>query len=928
MSLIALVGCSLAIGATKHIENVAETKLPTDYVTLSDSNATFVYQTLPEAYQNIYVRENPSVKTNVKGAMVFTAINNDSGTGIDYSMSFATTISNLMLSRDFYFFEYLVVTDTLSNTAAVKDMPPFASISMTLAEKNNPANFITISNHGSPYHNHASIIRGSAANMSPAGKDKNDSFYDSSKQLTGSGVEGSLSGAYLNKDTQEVKDIYAVSYAFDNATNIAYAYPSTIAGTKKDILVRDFDNPEHMLGFDEVFQGFQSEELIATLTINDLKGGKAQIAVLGLNGAKLYGDSAEEIVDNNAPIVYPVNYIEGVEAEVGVAFPVFHFNSYDDIDGLKGLDEYKVYYDYGKSTQKEIQTEKDIFVPEKAGEYMIVAKKTDSSGNIGEARYKVEARKKLPPFVLSLQGSIPTYTKVGYRITLPDALVAGGTVGVTYSLSVWHNGEEVFLDKFNNLYLEKQGLYTIRYSVFDYRNVPLDFEYYIQAQLSEVPVVEWPNMPKYISVGATLKTPNFHAVDWYSYPGIASDAIVSATIQKTGGEVQNVGNGYTFKEVGDYTYTLTAKSIIGEFATSETYTIKAIETEMVTDYFAKNKVETIGEEEVIFVPQEDGASFEFINALPVNTFALKFCIPETHMGFKKLTLNFMDKYAKNEVVTVDCTPNGKKGFMEVCGQKMDVDSAFGGRDYSISFKENSLYNLNRMVAPILHYDNGDEFTGFTSGYIYVRFQFNDVSKDAGVSIKTLGNHSYFEAEATDISAPMVRFEREVQSVLRIGEIVKIPNITAYDVFEGEKEVYIRVLKDGKEIPLLDDNTFMVTEFGVYVLRIETSDTTGHRTTMNKNMYCHNQTGPTILVKDKVVTTGKLNKPIKIAPATAMDYLGNEVTVRTFVLKKGGEYVMVDENNQFTPNESTEYVIWYTATDADFNTTIIKFVVKV
>ena len=920
--------CLASIDLNKKVNSVADGKLSQNYVTLSNEDATFAYQMLPEAYQNVYVYGTDGQKTNVKGAMVFSAVNNDTSTGLDVSMTFSTNISVKQLSRSFNLFEYIVITDELGQKSdTIKDNPPFSSISLTLTEKENSEHFIKISNVPSPYHNYQSIARASATNISSAGMGANGSFYDSSGVLSGSSLRGSLSGCYLEENG--IRDIYSVSYKYDYETNAAYVYPTDKKdknGNSQDILVRDFDSKSHMIGLDELFEGFQSEELVASVTFDGLKG-KAQIAVLQFNGAKLYGDSEEDIFDKNAPKVYATNYEEGVLAEVGVFFPVFNFVSYDDIDGLGDIDECRVYFDYGQSDQKEITISEGKFVPEKEGKYTIIAEKKDSSLNKGTGLYTINALKKLPPFMLSLDGDIPNYATVGHEIKLPTAFVTGGTVGTTYDLSVFHDEKKIDLDKHNGFVFALQGLYTVRYSVYDYRQVPVFFDYYIEAKLDEKPIVAFPNMPKYVSVGTTLKTPSFSAVDWYSYAGIPHDAIISAEVSIDGKAFHGVGEEYVVEQEGEFIYRLTAKSIKSDVSIFKEYRIQAIETQLVSDYFVRNKVDIAGDESIIFEAKENGGTLSFINPLPVESFSMKFFVPEDYKNFSMLTISFADKYVEDERVTIFCTPSGKFAYIHLCNEAIKVDSAFGGSDFSFSFRDLSLYNLGDKVARIAAYDNGEEFTGFSSGYVYVQFTFSEIQGKSGIQMKTLGNHSYFEKEATDISAPIVRLREEIRPIVNIGEIIKLPKVSAYDVFDCERPVTIRVLKDGKELPITD-NSFAVTEFGTYILRIETTDRTGHKTMMNKNMYCYNRTGPTILIQEKVKTSGKVGTNIKIPSAIAMDYFGEEVPVRIFVLKKGGAYVMIDENNRFTPDEATEYVIWYTATDDDFNTTVVKFSVEV
>lgn len=934
LSLASAVCCFAAIGGNREVKSQAATQLPASYATLSNKEATFAYETLPEDYQNVFTAGSGAQKELVKGAMVFSAFNPDSSTGMDVSLTFSTVVSAKQLYRSFNLFEYIVIDEDLKEISDYnKDNPAFSSISITLTEKANPNNFVKISNVPSRWHNYQSTMFASATKVSSAGVASNGSFYDSSGFLCGTAVRGSLSGAYLN-GANGMRDIYSVSHRYSFEENAAYAFPSPLKNndnTSKDALVREFSSKSHMItANDQVFNGFTSDELTATITFDGLKG-HGKIAILGFNGLKLYGDTEADIVDITAPKVYADNYQAGVAAEVGVSFPVFNFAAYDDVDGLTAIDSYKVYYNYGKTNQTEVLVENDRFIPEASGNYTIVAEKTDSSNNKGTALYIVEAKKKLPPFILSLQGEIQPYGSVGHKVVLPEATVEGGTVGTTYELHVYLDGKEIALDKWNGFLLSSQGLYVVRYSVYDYRKVPVDFDYFIEAKLDESIVVDFPTMPKYVAVGTVLKMPKFSAIDWYSYGGVPYDAIVTATVTKAGGEPQAIGEDYEISEKGEFTYTLTAKTLKGNKSVSQDYTITAIEPEFVSDYFIKNKIGlTEYEEELVFKAQENDATLSFINPLPLTNYTLKFNIPEPYKNFGKLTMTFYDRFASNERVTIECRPNGNTSFIKLNGQDVKTDSGFGGRDFSFSFKNTKLYNAGYEVGEIKTYDNGEAFVGFSSGFIYVDFEFSELNGDAGFIIKTLGNHSYFEDDATDISAPILNIASEIKSIIYIGQIIKIPTITAYDVFEGEKVVKVRVLlnkgDDQIEVPLVN-NSFAVTDFGTYVLRLETTDSTGHRTISNKNMYCYNQTGPTITVLGKVPTECKLNESVTIANATAVDYFGEEVEVDIFVLKKGGAYVELDDNNAFTPTQETDYVVWYTAKDKDYNTTIIKFTIR-
>ena len=749
----------------------AEVKIPSSFVTTSEV-ATFSYQKLPEPYNKLVVYNSQELTSNeggevdVNGAMVFSALNTDTSSKIDASMTFSTVLSAERLTKDFNLFEYAVITDEIMpQRDDNSNAPPFDSISLTLASKDNPQNYVKISNSPNRYANYVGVVRGSTADMQAAGQGKTGSFYDNFGILYGSIVKGSLSGCYYNSKGS-INKIYSVSYKLDTQSMTAYAYPMDNDGLQ-DILVRDFDSPSHMIGVDEVFKGFETDELTATLTVEGLVG-KVQIAVLNFNGVKLYGDSAEEIADNVSPEVYATNYVEGVEAEVGEEFPVFNFKSFDTVDGLAGIDSYKVYYDYS-GVKQEVPVTEGIFIPQQKGLYTIVAEKTDSSGNVGSATYTVQAKEKLSAFKISLSKDIPTRATVGTRMMLPEATVSGGTVGTNYAPSVWYGDKQIVLDEFNGFTFEYQGLYTIKYSVFDYRNVAYDFNYYIQTQLDKKPIVEFPNIPNYVAVGHTIKLPQLKALDWYSYAGIPVEAKVSVTLQKEGESKREIGNEYTFTEEGSYIYTIKAQAVRGSEYVSKSYSIQAIQTELVSDYFVKENVEIVSAENMIFKANHEEAKLSFVSDLYVDTFSLNFNVPKEYKNFERLSITFMDKYAMEERVTVDC----RDGYIDFCGKSIKVNSGFGGLDFALSFKGYALKNFADELGVISQYDNGNAFRGFSSGSVYMSITFYGVSgtENAGFEIKSMGNHSYFVSDATDISAPVINIAEEIPSIIKIGELI-------------------------------------------------------------------------------------------------------------------------------------------------------------
>lgn len=876
-------------------------------VTLDDG-AAFQYETLPERFKRLKFNNGETITTReIDGAYVFSASENA-------TLTFNASLSAQKLVKDFNFIEFVVIPSFIQEPEDAPPVSNLTAINVTLTEVANPENYVIISLVIRNDVNYVTSGRAGAVGQSVMGQMTHDGSFN---ERFGTQLRNSFSGSFKG-------DANAGAFSFDFSEKAAYGFPSH-NGTK--VRIRDLDMDDHMIGSDIPWKGFNTDEIKVSLTLEGVSG-TAKIAILSFNGATF---TSSELNDISAPQVYSVNVPDGLAGEVNKPFPVFEFKAYDDYDGLTQVDDLKVFYSYKTASQREFEITNGHFIPDLAGTYTIVASKTDSAGNTGICEAELEVYTALRPIEVILQNEIPSVIYVGSKVSLPEALVTGGTSGKGYTIKVLKNETEIEINE-GFFTATEQGIYTVRYSAYDFRRIDNDYEWYVRAVLSEAPIAEFPSMPSYIPVGVKLQIPTFTAIDWFSYGGEPCDAVVSMMVTDSTGTFE-VTDAYTPIEEGDFVVTLKAKALLGESYTQKTYTIKAIKAEKIEEYFFLDGVKTsyLTEKSIIFEYQNENGLVSFINALPVNNFKFRFKIPSGYDNFTSLDLILVDSRNPEEQVTINCRPNGKySGYITMCGEEISVRSSFDySMPFSISLKNgNMLYNLNLPVRTISRYDSGKSFRGFGSEYVYLTVRFNGVTGSAAIQPEELCNHTNFLMNEYDNSAPTINIKSTIVSHVKIGDVIGIPEVEAYDVFEGKCDVILNVFKENKRVSLTKDGkSFVITEYGVYTLRITSSDSKGNNVTISHNIYCENMAPPVIELLGEMPETGAVGKEIKLPSAKAYDYNKKDLEVKVFVFKSGGTNVKVADNT-FVPTQKGIYTVYYYTYDANFNPCILKFTIVV
>ena len=901
-----------------------------NYVT--SENGTVAYEEINSDFHSLlYSRNGEVYAVENSKPLVLTATESDT------TFEFQPILRLDKMDIDFNFIEFLVIPGSYDpsikpnsiNTAPITD---FSGIEVVLTDVSDPTKTLT----------YQTIIR-------------TDNNYETSALAGGNGQ--TVQGKFLNGTFQKGFGLqvrqpfngifngakYAGGYSFDPDENAAYAYPSR---NLDHHVIRDLDYKDDLNG-NEPWSGFSSNEVKVSLRFMDLLAKEAKIAILSFNGAFL----GEDFSDTEGPQIEPyAGFDENVQGEKLTPFPVPEIFAYDDYDGVVEQIDIKVYYDYGTALEKEYALEGGSFIPDKAGVYTIVARAFDKSGNSGEKLIDITVADKLVPLSAVFDGELPVNISMGEYVYCPNAEISGGTVGKGYRVEITDpDGKQITLDLNGKFLADKQGVYRIRYVVYDYLENYVYYDFYSVANVNNTPIVEWPYIPEILARNYVFDIPSFKAEDWYSYISPV-DAIVTAYLKKPGESEFTALESMSFSSdtAGENILKLEVRAHKGTGVISKEFSINVIDARYVRDYFVTDNMTVINQDNVIRFRSDStskAGSISFINPLMADNFEIRFTnnSPDTvenagdaYQAVEYAELVLTDKDDITQSITVRMEGSTRyTGKIIFEGKSYEVKSSFDvSKPFSLSFNNGSLYNLGEKLAQVTEYDNGEPFDGFTEGYVFAKLIVKTTRNDAVIQIRSLCQHSNFNYAATDNSRPIVKIMGELVTSVNIGDVVNVPEFRLFDVFSGKCEATTTV-KYNDEVIVSHNGPiqFTATNHGVYVLQAFGQDASGNSIAYPVNIYCNNLTKPTISMSGSVQEWGKVGEEIILPGATALNSAGEAIEVHVLVTNPSGSAVNTTDNADnsgvtFTPDRPGKYVEYYHAYDSDFNAQWLKFAIEV
>lgn len=750
----------------------------------------------------------------------------------------------------------------------------------------------------------------------------------------GSPQSGCFNGTYPER---------TVKFYLDYETKTVYA------GNAKGFVI-DLDDPNY---FGTLWEGFEN-------------GGEVYVEVeastyTGINPAQFLltrvGDidlTQQNVYDTQGPEI-TIDFGEYSEENIpvgvaGKAYPIF---SADAVDFLSGDCDVSVHVwaRYYTSQKYEVDISDGSFVPQTAGEYIIEYSAEDASGNIAVKRISVNVLAQTNPISITFADQ-QTSGKTGEKIAVSEITATGGAGVVNTQTEVLFAGTPV--EVVNGSFLaERAGQYTVRVTGTDYIGQQQVAEYTVTVTANDAPVfIDDIVLPKYLIAGSEY---TFGEVYAYDYSSGSGGTPVKATLvtEDVNGKVEHADGKYT-PSVADHLdkvkvyYTA---SVNGQTATSEVFEIETCVVGTgnkvdISKYFVSDAVgiEATAEGMRLSTTQSS-ASVDFANPVLANGLTYTFNVDPSANSFTAFNIYLYDSLNAEECVKLSY----KKAT-----QSTSYMSLNDGTDYTIpaSFFGNSSYefavSFNNKTC-VFSYEtsvrltasktmNGDAFTGFSSGKVYVVFEFEGVTQTATVVLSELGGQR-MTSVSTDLIKPKIDLFNEIAGRYSIGDVVDLTAAVAVDVLDPNIQAFYTVYApsgeiakdvDGKElsnIPVGESYKLALQEYGVYRVGYTATDWNDRaETTFSYVLEVVDAVPPVIILNGEVPAEATVGDTVSIPLARATDLLDGSCDVYAYFLRPDGSYRAY--NSGMTYEMQGDYTLIYYAFDTSGNTAKITYTISV
>ena len=946
-------------GTLYEYKQTVEVKMDLFQVTSAESSVEYTtYRYKDHANPETTSKREDMVNSSVEGLQVSLARGDELRFGRVFKANELTKAENIIK---------MVLTP---NELGVKDVSRFT---ITLTDAFDPTNSIEILVVGNQYDRDplAKLHLSAGPDQLPTGFQWNADPSKTVKYVNskngGTPARFSLTGPYTStEDTDGHPDVgtgshndpkFGINTIENNAFSISYdAATKQVHNTTSahyasiTTMIADLDDPTH---FENVWKGFSTEEGYCYLTI---KSDSYQTStfnfviteMLGVPNLKRYEFNDRGNLDikvdfgdyeeSNLPI-----------GKVNVEYPVFSAFAKNEYFGVLEA-SYQV-----KLGNTVVAENGEKFIPTEAGIYEIEYTVKDYFGttNTRTVQIVVLSEENFTPISFEYEDEVTTGI-AGKSITLANVINKdGGSGNLAITKSVAHEDGTPFVVEDNQFFPTKAGKYIVTLTALDFLGQELVVTYDVIVGTGDKPVyVDTPELPKYFISGFEYTLPEIYARDYTTGLGTP----VTTKIVYIDGEGTKTAVGRTIKpvltnlrdtvEVIYYTNTYNGE---GNYTPDPIPVIDILDDSnklIYSNLFYPNNVTFEKADSNLAINAiSDGASFEFINSIVSNELQVKFKGIVGSSNYQAICLTLTDSMNHDEVVKLYYMPyNDSKSYILINtteGLPYELNqSLLSGSIITMELASNGVKfdSSSSTIAPInTYYGSEVKFNGFSSGKVYIGFEFVGVNGSSKISVTSIAGHSIYYTARKDNVKPKILPIGEYLNIVKLNEYIRIPKADVFDVIDPNVKGVVTVEgpedKDGvrkilratdgtylKNVPTDRDYQVLADRYGQYLVTFYAEDCFGNKETkMSYYVNIEDTDAPVITLPKKPVTTGKVNKNITVSGAKAVDNIDGKVEVLIFVYAPSGTMYEIKEGRTFTTNIAGTYKILYVARDAGGNT---------
>lgn len=696
-------------------------------------------------------------------------------------------------------------------------------------------------------------------------------------------------------------------------------------------LIRDYKtNDPDLSASNTPWKGFSTGKVYFSMYASGVSD-TANVLLRNLDGKDI---STQYYYDNVPPSISVEHENNPPFAEVGTKFKVFDFITTDEYCAVVNS-RVQVFY-----ADREIKLTDGCFTPSSVGTYTLVYTAEDAFGNEARKEIAIQAKNSISNPAVELKNELPENVAYGETVTLPEAIGTGGAGGVTLTVEVRALKTNTIIPVRNGQFVcSEEGSYRILYTATDYIGQTAKREIWINGVArSKAPIFDESTLvlPKAFISGSAFEFTEYYA-DYYKADGTVERIKGKVTVTDANGE-QEIDGVYTPKASADVKSAQVKITFVGAEGTTfiereiPVLTIKQGLGFLANYFVSENAAVDAGQEDALYFAAENSAEpfmFSFVRAIHENYISLGFKRGKGAQ-FQTVSITLYDMYngAKSVKFSYVNTENGL--FLSINGGEYrkanyDVDGNFAIEYDSSTHEIKDTLNMN--VGAITTYANGEEFSGFPSGYVYM-----DVVADGSVGFSYIGNQ-VFNNQFRDAKTPRIIIDGYFSGCYVPGDEIVLPKASAYDVLNTVTEITLTVRSaDGKTTYLQTtadkENVFIPETYGSYSIVYTAIDAAKQKLSTTMTVIVVDDVKPTLTLQGEIPETASWGGTLTLPTYTVSDNGGAEnVTVKIYVVAPNGLLETVKNNNIFFALKG-EYTVYYFLVDENNNTANYTYHIQV
>jgi len=601
--------------------------------------------------------------------------------------------------------------------------------------------------------------------------------------------------AVMNKDfswsgepVEIAPDVYKTYIMYDPASTEMKVSNAHIANLNNKAL------------FEKPWEGFPSGKAKMTITATEYAGTTASFCITSVFGIDVTKNSFTE----SEPPMIDVSMAaeEMPQGQVGYEYKIpaaTAFDFYSDSCAVKT----SVYRDYGSSTPINVGVKNGAFKPSVAGWHTIVYEAKDALGNTAIETRNVYVEEDLGSITVNLPTNVVTEATLGYWVPVEQPTYFGDSGSVTLKITATL-GEESY-EITDGFLPEKQGEWTVKYTVTDYIGRTGTAEYVVNATPGDNYVVlDKLVLPQIFVSDSEYTLPVIHAID-YSSGRPDSKACSVVVTDKNGEKTYTAGDKFTpsVAENGDMvtiSYQYNGKEVIAREVPA--VLVKGMGAIIAKNYIYGEGFSTSYKDandewlsagiEITANEDSEVCGWTFATPQLVDNFNLLFEGIAAKTNFSELVITLTDSQNENEQIKISLKVKPTGTTFTVGDESLDITNTTLAADkqYTVEYN-NGKVTFGDMNISVKSTVNGEAFTGFSSNLIYVHVDMLNAKAGAGYKFLSI-NGANISRRNLDVFAPAFKILGDFGGSKSLNQVIEIYPAVANDAFAPITELTLTV----------------------------------------------------------------------------------------------------------------------------------------